>query len=105
MDILSQRPPDGSVEFLDFDRVTLPLRLRPVRPGDRMRPLGMKGRRKISDILTDLHVPARRKRSAMVVTMRDEPIWLVGWRISDDVKLTPATRRVLRLAVAADSRL
>ena len=105
MDLLSQRPPDGSIEFLDFDRVTLPLRLRPVRPGDRMRPLGMEGRRKISDILTDLRVPARRKRSAMVVTMRDEPIWLVGRRISDDVKLTPATRRVLRLAVAAASKL
>lgn len=98
MECLSQRPADGTVEFLDSDRVTFPLRLRPVRPGDRMRPLGMKGSRKISDILTDLRVPAWRKRMAMVVTMQDRPIWLVGYRISDEVKLTPATRRVLRLA-------
>jgi tRNA(Ile)-lysidine synthase len=99
MELLARRLPDGSVEFLDYDRVRLPLTLRPARPGDRMRPLGMKGRRKISDILTDLKVPAWRKRPAMVVTSRNQPIWLVGRRISDDVKLTPATRRVLRLAL------
>ena len=62
-----------------------------------MKPLGAKGSRKVQDILTDLHVPAWRKAATVLVTMREAPIWIAGMRISDDLKLTADTRRVLRL--------
>ena len=62
-----------------------------------MKPLGAPGTRKLQDILTDLHVPAWQRPDTLVVTMNDKPIWIVGLRIADAVKLTDATRKVLRL--------
>lgn len=39
-------------------RVPLPLTLRSRQPGDRIRPRGMRGSRKIQDVLTELRIPA-----------------------------------------------
>ena len=90
-------PQDGFEEFLDLEQVELPLVARFPRPGDRMRPLGAPGSRKLQDIFTDLHVPPWLRTRTLVVTMRDRPIWIVGCRIADAVKLTDRTRKALRL--------
>jgi tRNA(Ile)-lysidine synthase len=88
---------DRFEEFLDLEKLHLPLGVRFLRPGDRMKPLGAPGTRKLQDILTDLHVPAWQRPDTLVVTMNDKPIWIVGVRIADAVKLTHTTRKVLRL--------
>jgi tRNA(Ile)-lysidine synthase len=88
---------DGLEEFLDLEKLELPLFARSPRPGDRMRPLGAPGSRKLQDIFTDLHVPPWLRPRTLVVTMQDRPIWIVGRRIADAVKLTDRTRKVLRL--------
>ena len=41
--------------------------------GDRMRPLGAPGSRKLQDIFTDLHVPPWLRTRTLVVTMEDRP--------------------------------
>jgi tRNA(Ile)-lysidine synthetase-like protein len=89
---------DGTVELLDFDSIELPLIARFPRAGDRMRALGAPGSRKLQDIFTDLHVPPWLRSRTLLVTMSDRPIWIVGQRIADAVKLTNRTRRVLRLS-------
>ena len=89
--------PDGFEEFLDMEKVELPLVARFPRAGDRMRPLGAPGRRKLQDIFTDLHVPPWLRTRTLLVTVEDRPIWIVGRRIADAVKLTDRTRKVLRL--------
>ncbi len=88
---------DGLEEFLDLDKVELPLVARFPQPGDRMRPLGAPGSRKLQDIFTDLHVAPWLRTRTLVVTMQNRPIWIVGHRIADAVKLTDQTRKVLRL--------
>ena len=92
---------DGFEEFLDLEKVELPLVARFPRPGDRMRPLGAPGSRKLQDIFTDLHVPPWLRTRTLLVTMQDRPIWIVGRRIADAVKLTDRTRNVLRLRFIA----
>ena len=88
---------DGFEEFLDLEKVQLPLGARFPRRGDRMRPLGAPGSRKLQDIFTDLHVPPWLRTRTLLVTIEDQPIWIVGRRIADAVKLTDRTRKVLRL--------
>jgi tRNA(Ile)-lysidine synthase len=92
---------EGFEEFLDLEKVELPLVARFPRAGDRMRALGAPGSRKLQDIFTDLHVPPPLRRRTLVVTAADRPIWIVGRRIAEGVKLTDRTRRVLRLKYAA----
>ena len=88
---------DPFEELLDMDCLKPPLAIRFQRPGDRMKPLGAPGHRKLQDILMDLHIPKWKRGRIPLVTMGDKPIWIVGVRLADCVKLTAKTRRVLRL--------
>jgi len=68
-----------------------------VRPGDRMRPLGMTGSRKLSDILVDAKVPRRRRGVVPVVRDGERIVWLAGVRMSEEYRVGPGTRRAVRL--------
>jgi tRNA(Ile)-lysidine synthase len=94
---LKRATTDGFDELLDLEKLELPLVARFPRRGDRMRPLGAPGSRKLQDIFTDLHVPPWLRTRTLLVTMQDRPIWIVGHRIADSVKLTNRTRKTLRL--------
>jgi len=84
-------------EFVDLDAVRPPLVVRTRRRGERFFPLGAPGSKKLSDFLIDAKVaPAERER-VMVVCDQLGPIWIIGHRIDDRVKLTGMTRRVLHL--------
>ena len=84
-------------EYVDFDALHLPLVVRTRRPGDRFIPLGAPGSKTVSDFLADAKVdPSARKRVA-VLCDRLGPVWLVGHRIDDRVKMTALTKRVAQL--------
>lgn len=97
-EILNLRRGVGRMEeCIDFEAVRLPLVVRTRRPGDRFCPLGAPGSKKLSDFLTDAKVDPRARRSVTVLCDQLGPIWVVGHRIDDRVKLTELTRQVLHL--------
>ena len=84
-------------EWLDYDAMRPPLIVRHRRPGDRFWPLGAPGSKKVSEFLIDTKVePAERDRLAILCD-RLGPVWLIGQRIDERVKLTRQTRRVLKV--------
>ena len=54
------------------------------RAGDRMKPLGMSGSKKLSDIFTDLKVPRTERNARIVVECGGQIAALAGWRVSRD---------------------
>jgi len=68
-----------------------------VRAGDRMRPLGMQGSRKLSDLLIDAKVPRRKRALIPVVRDGERIIWLAGIRLSDEYRVTESTSAFVRL--------
>jgi tRNA(Ile)-lysidine synthase len=88
---------DARVALVDADRFSGPLAVDSVRPGDRMRPLGMSGTRKVSDVLTDAKVPRRARPSVPVVRHGGSIVWLAGVRMSEDYRVGPGTSRAVRL--------
>ncbi len=103
VDVLPEAPdevhqPDPCVEYVDAERLSFPLILRPWRAGDRFSPLGMSGRKKISDLLTDMKVPAHRRKHVRVLCAGDEIVWVVGFRLSEPFRVHPETRRYARLS-------
>jgi len=84
---------------LDAERVAGPLRVRPPRPGDRIRPLGMEGRIKVSDLLSQNHVPPPARARWPLVVSETEIVWVVGVRMAEGAKLTGSSRRVIVLEV------
>lgn len=90
---------DPRTALIDADALRGPLSVDSPRPGDRMRPLGMEGTRKLQDILTDAKVPARRRARVPVVRDGDRIVWVAGVRMSDDYRITPETVRAVRLSL------
>ncbi|MDR3687147.1 MAG: tRNA lysidine(34) synthetase TilS [Coriobacteriia bacterium] len=68
-----------------------------VRPGDRMRVLGMDGSRKLSDLLVDEKVVRRQRHAVPVVRDAGSIVWLAGVRMSEDYRVMPTTARAMRL--------
>jgi tRNA(Ile)-lysidine synthase len=94
----ARRPADEAA--IDADQVTLPLAIRARRPGDRFRPLGGDGRRKLQDILVDRKVPrASRDTTPIVVDARDRIVWVAGHVVAHDARVTAATTRMLLLTL------
>ena len=58
------------------------LKARAIQPGDRFKPLGMKGHRKLQDILTDQKIPVSNRSNIPVVTCGEEIVWVPGFRIA-----------------------
>lgn len=68
-----------------------------VRTGDRMRPFGMDGSRKLSDLLIDAKVPRRERSLTPVVRDADQIVWLAGVRMSEEHRVKASTARAVRL--------
>ena len=83
---------------LDLDRIVaegLPV-FRNRRPGDRFRPIGMKGRKKLQDYFTDRKIP-RQERDAVLLLARGHDIFLAGREVGADGAVTAETRRILMI--------
>lgn len=82
---------------IDVRRIVGQLVVDSVRPGDRIRPLGMEGTRKVSDLLVDAKVPRRLRSAVPVVRDGEEIVWVAGVRMSDDYRLGDETTEAIRL--------
>ena len=91
--------PEG-VELLDADCIVGPLVARVWREGDAFRPLGAPGRQTVSDFLTNSKVPPRRRYEVLCVADESGIVCVAPLRIDDRVRVTPATRRLLRVTLA-----
>jgi tRNA(Ile)-lysidine synthase len=81
----------------DLHQTGAELFIRQRQPGDRFQPLGMNMLKKLQDFMVDAKIPLSwRKRIPLVCSPR-QIIWLVGWRIDDRVKVSEATKEILRL--------
>lgn len=80
--------------FLNPNRLSFPLLVRPWQPGDKIQPLGMKGKKKISDLATDKKYSLLEKEKIWVVESDGEIIWVPGLCVSERVKVTPGISSV-----------
>ena len=90
---------DNQTVHLDADKLSMPLSIRPWKPGDSFYPLGMKGKKKLSDFLIDQKINLFQKEDIQVVTSKGEIVWIVELRIDDRFKVTERTKRIAELKV------
>jgi tRNA(Ile)-lysidine synthase len=62
--------------------------VRAPRPGDRIRPFGMSGTKKLSDIFIDRKVPHRDRARAVVVEAGGEIVWVPGVVASESTRIS-----------------
>ena len=86
------------VATLDAQEVVFPLTARRVEEGDWMVPFGMKGRKLLSDLMTDRKMTVfEKRRQLVVVDAQGLIVWAVGLRTDARAAVTADTREVLEL--------
>lgn len=83
--------------WLDLAKLQFPLEYRLWKKGDRMKPIGMKGSKLISDILIDAKVPRNEKERVHVLVSEGKIVWLQGFRIGEGFEAKPHTRSVVKM--------
>lgn len=92
-------PKDRFIACVDADKIAQPLTLRKCRVGDWFVPLGMKGRKKVSDYLTDRKRSLYDKERQWVVCSGEDIVWLVNERIDNRFRVKEDSRRVLLISI------
>ena len=88
-----------SVATFDADLINGPLSIRLWKDGDWFIPFGMKGRKLVSDYLTDSKVSQTERRHQLVVTCGRDIIWVLGRRPDNRYRVTRHTRNQLILTI------
>ena len=80
--------------------LALPLAVRSRRTGDRFRPLGAPGKRKLQDFLVDRKVPREQRDTVpLVVDGQDRIVWVVGESVAEEFRVTDPSQGVILLKV------
>ena len=85
------------IGYFDRDKISFPLKVRTWHQGDVFRPLGMKGKKKVSDFMIDSKIPLTLKKEVLVLESQGEIVWLIGHRIDDRFKVTTSTTQMLKI--------
>ncbi len=91
------RPRTRFEAWLDAEALGHKVVVRSRRPGDRLRPLGLGGERKLQDVLVDAKVPKEERDAVPVVCAPWGVAWVVGHRMDERGALREGSRRALRL--------
>jgi len=84
-----------SVVVLDREKLKFPLLLRKWKAGDRFIPLGMKGSKKVSDLLIDEKLPLHEKENIFVLVSDAKIAWVIGIRIDDRFKVSKQSKQAI----------
>lgn len=85
------------LEFIDSEKIELPLTIRSWSDGDKFIPLGMTGEKKVQDFFIDEHIPVYKRKSIPILCDAKRIIWIIGKRINDSVKISDNTKKILKL--------
>jgi bifunctional protein TilS/HprT len=85
--------------YLDAEAVAGPLLVRRRRPGDRLRPAGGRGSRRVQDMFVDAKVARALRDAWPLVATSTAVVWAPGLRPASEFVATSATRRAVHLRV------
>jgi tRNA(Ile)-lysidine synthase len=87
----------SEVACLDIDKLVFPLRLRKWERGDWFMPLGLKGKKKLSDFFVDQKISLADKEKTWLLVSGEDIVWIVGKRIDNRFRITPKTKKAFIL--------
>jgi tRNA(Ile)-lysidine synthase len=89
------------VHLAQFDKELLefPLLVRKWRKGDYFHPLGMRGKKKLSDFFKDQKYSLLQKENIWLLCSGEDIIWLIGKRMDNRYKVTEKTKNILTVSL------
>jgi tRNA(Ile)-lysidine synthase len=90
--ILTNQVPKRGL-FLEYSKLKLPLYIRSKVDGDRFRPFGLKGTKKLQDFFTDNKIPKHKRSQIPVITDKKGKIVAIGnFTIDDNYKILKSNK-------------
>ena len=80
--------------FLDKKKLIFPLTLRKWKQGDFFYPLGMNGKKRLSDYFIDNKFTQFDKEECYLLCSGEDIVWIIGHRMDDRFKITDDTKKV-----------
>lgn len=90
---------DNNILAMDKDKLRFPIEIRNWKQGDTFKPLGMKGKKKISDFMIDTKIPVNFKNNIKVIVSNGDIVAILEHRLDDRFKITPNTKEVFEITV------
>ena len=91
--------PGRQTAVFDLEQLSLPLIVRTRQPGDRFRPLGLNGSKKLKEFFIDQKVPAAERDTILLICDQQEIIWVAGHRQGERGRITSTTKKILQLSI------
>lgn len=95
---------EKALRFFNGDLFQGPMILRHREEGDRMRPFGMKGYRKLKNILIDRKISREDREDLLVFQYEKDVIYIGGMMISEDYKVKESTEKVLEIGLYKEEK-
>lgn len=90
-----QIPQEKQTACFDADKLNEEICCRKWQTGDTFVPFGMKGKKKISDYLTDRKFSISQKERQWVLCCGERIAWLIGERTDNRFRIDETTKRVI----------
>ncbi len=88
---------NASVLGLDKDKLRFPLEIRGWQKGDIFYPLGMNGKKKLSDFMIDAKIPVNLKDQIRIVVSEGEIVGILNYRLDRRFKIDEKTKTVFEI--------
>lgn len=89
---------NSSIAYLDYSKLSSPLKIRKWKQGDFFYPLGMEGKKKLSDFFIDQKIPVSEKENIYVLESNGKIVWVINYRIDNRFKVLSDTQKILKVA-------
>ncbi len=86
--------------YFDADKISFPLTFRHWQNGDVFSPMGMQGKKLVSDYFTDEKLSAQQKQTQFLLLANNTVIWVVGKRLSEQAKINSHTKNILQVKIS-----
>ena len=88
-----------NIAYMDYDKIVGPMIIRTTKPGDRIKPLGMRGTKKIKSYFIDEKISITSRKMIPLLLDQESVLWIAGMRMSERVKITKKTINFLRVEI------
>jgi tRNA(Ile)-lysidine synthetase-like protein len=97
------RTADAWEVYLDGAAIAWPLVVRRRRPGDRLRPAGGRGSRRLQDLFVDARVPQALRDAWPIIATPTAIVWVAGMRAADGYQATPESQSIIKIRIMQDA--
>ena len=90
---------DANTISISMSTLLFPLTLRQWKQGDKFKPFGMKGFKKLSDFFKDLKLSRFEKEQVWILENPEHIIWVVGYRLDDRCRINEGEHQAIEVTV------